>query len=117
MEMGAVLKGHDAELGRELAVKILLRRHAGDPDIVRRFTEEAQIGGQLQHPGIVPVYDVGSLHDRRPFFAMKLVQGRTLAAMLAERPDPEHERPRFVSIFEQVCQAVAYAHAPRGHPP
>ena len=109
--MGAVLKGHDAELGRELAVKILLRRHSRDPDIVRRFTEEAQIGGQLQHPGVVPVYDVGLLPDRRPFFAMKLVQGRTLAALLAERPNSDHDRTRFVGIFEQVCQAVAYAHA------
>jgi hypothetical protein len=83
--MGAVLKGRDPDLGRDLAVKVLLEAHRDKPDFVRRFVEEAQIGGQLQHPGIVPVYDLGTFADRRPFFAMKLVKGRTLAALLAER--------------------------------
>ena len=81
--MGAVLKGRDPDLGREVAVKVLLEEHRGDVELVRRFVEEAQIGGQLQHPGIVPVYDVGSFADRRPFFSMKLVKGRTLAAAAA----------------------------------
>ena len=53
------------------------------PELVRRFVEEAQIGGQLQHPGIVPVYELGTFADRRPYFTMKLVKGRTLAALLA----------------------------------
>ena len=51
--------------------------------MVRRFVEEAQIAGQLQHPGIVPVYELGTLADGRPYFAMKLVKGRTLADLLA----------------------------------
>ena len=55
------------------------------PELLRRFVEEAQIGGQLQHPGIVPVYELGAFADRRPYFTMKLVKGRTLAALLAER--------------------------------
>src|SRR5262249_61378649 len=55
--MGCVLRGRDAELGRELAVKVLLEKHAGRPEVVRRFVEEAQLGAQLQHPGVVPVYD------------------------------------------------------------
>ena len=59
--MGAILKGRDSDLGRDLAVKVLLDRHRGQPDLVRRFVEEAQIGGQLQHPGIVPVYELGML--------------------------------------------------------
>jgi serine/threonine-protein kinase len=109
--MGAVLKGRDHELGRDLAVKVLLADHRDRPSMVRRFVEEAQIGGQLQHPAIVPVYDLGVLPDRRPFFAMKLVRGRTLAALLEARDGPEHDRPRLLGIFEQVCQAVAYAHA------
>src|SRR5471030_3025363 len=79
--MGAVLKGRDTDLGRDLAVKVLLEQHRDNADLVRRFVEEAQIGGQLQHPGIVPVYELGILADRRPFFAMKLVKGRTLAAL------------------------------------
>ena len=77
--MGAILKGRDPDLGRDLAVKVLLEAHRDDPELVRRFIEEAQIGGQLQHPGIVPVYELGAFADRRPYFAMKLVKGRTLA--------------------------------------
>ena len=86
--MGAVLKGRDPDLGRDLAVKVLLEQHRDRPELVRRFVEEAQIGGQLQHPGIVPVYELGAFADRRPYFAMKLVKGRTLARLLAERTDP-----------------------------
>ena len=52
------------------------KRTADKPDMVRRFVEEAQIGGQFQHPGIVPVYELGTFADRRPFFAMKLVKGQ-----------------------------------------
>ena len=80
--MGAIIKGRDLDLGRELAIKVLLEPHRDNPEVVRRFVEEAQIGGQLQHPGVVPVYDLGTLPDRRPYFAMKLVKGRTLANLL-----------------------------------
>jgi serine/threonine-protein kinase len=109
--MGAVFKGRDADLGRDVAVKVLLEAHAGRVELARRFVEEAQIAGQLQHPGVVPVYELGVCPDRRPYFAMKLVEGRTLAALLRERPDPSHDRPRFVGVFLKVCEAVAYAHA------
>ena len=71
--MGAVFKGRDTELGRELAVKVLLGEHRGRPELVRRFLEEAQIAGQLQHPGVAPVYEMGRFADDRPFFTMKLV--------------------------------------------
>jgi tetratricopeptide (TPR) repeat protein len=108
--MGAVLRGRDVDLGRDLAVKVLLEKHADRPEVVRRFIEEAQIGGQLQHPGVVPVYDIGRFGDR-PFFTMKLVKGKTLAALLAERAEPSVDRPRFLAIALQVCQAMAYAHA------
>ena len=81
--MGAVLKGRDPDLGRDLALKVLLDQHRDRADLVDRFVEEAQICGQLQHPGVVPVYELGTLADRRPFFAMKLVKGQTLAALLA----------------------------------
>ena len=53
--MGAVLRGRDVDLGRDLAVKVLLEKHAHRPEVARRFVEEAQIGGQLQDPGVVPV--------------------------------------------------------------
>src|SRR4029077_7271539 len=109
--MGAILKGRDTDLGRDLAMKVLLDQHRNHPELVRRFVEEAQIGGQLQHPGIVPVYELGTFADKRPFFTMKLVKGRTLAAQLASRKAPADDRPRLLSIFEQVCQTIAYAHA------
>lgn len=109
--MGAVHLGHDHRLGRDLAIKILLESQSEDAASLQRFVEEAQIGGQLQHPGIVPVYDLGMLSDGRPFLAMKLVKGQTLAALLRERDDVLRDRERFLSIFEQVCQTLAYAHA------
>jgi serine/threonine-protein kinase len=109
--MGAVLKGRDPDLGRDLALKVLLDQHRDRADLINRFVEEAQICGQLQHPGVVPVYELGTLADRRPFFSMKLVKGQTLAALLAQRSSPSDDLPRFLAIFEAVCQTVAYAHA------
>jgi serine/threonine-protein kinase len=105
--MGAVLRGRDVDLGRDLAVKVLLEKHAERPEVVRRFIEEAQIGGQVQHPNVVPVYDIGRFGDR-PFFTMKLVKGQTLQALLAERSEPGVDRPRFLTIALQVAQAMAY---------
>jgi serine/threonine-protein kinase len=109
--MGAVLKGRDPDLNREVAVKVLLDSHRDKPEFVRRFLEEAQIGGQLQHPGTVPVYELGRFADGRPFFTMKLVKGHTLAKLLADRTSPQQDLQRFLTIFEQACQAIAYAHA------
>jgi serine/threonine-protein kinase len=109
--MGVVLRGRDTDIGRDLAVKVLLDSHMDKPDLVRRFVEEAQIGGQLQHPGVVPVYELGTFGDRRPYFTMKLVKGQTLTELLAERKSPTEDLPRLLSIFEQVCQTMAYAHA------
>jgi serine/threonine protein kinase len=87
-----------------LALKVLLSQHRDRCDLVDRFVEEAQICGQLQHPGVVPVYELGTLADHRPFFTMKLVKGQTLAALLAERSSPDDDHPHFLSIFEAVCQ-------------
>jgi serine/threonine-protein kinase len=109
--MGIVLRGRDTDLGRDVAVKVLLEAHQGHPELVRRFVEEAQVAGQLQHPGIAPVYELGQCPDERPYFAMKLVKGQTLEELLAGRTDPAQQRPRWLKIFEQVCQTMAYAHA------
>ena len=105
--MGAILKGRDTDLGRDLAIKVLLDSHKDKPDVIQRFVEEAQIGGQLQHPGIAPVYELGQFADKRPFFSMKLVKGQTLA----DREDATEDRGKFIGIFEQVCQTMAYAHS------
>ena len=86
--MGSVLKGRDPDLGRDVALKVLREDLRDNGDMVRRFVEEAQIGGQLQHPGIVPIYELGTFDDRRPFFSMKLVKGDTLAKLLAGRQNP-----------------------------
>ena len=109
--MGAVIKGRDTDLGRDLAVKVLLDDHKDKPEIVQRFVEEAQIGGQLQHPGIAPVYELGQFADHRPFFTMKLIKGKTLAAMLSRRKTPGQDQAKLLGIFEQICQTMAYAHS------
>jgi serine/threonine-protein kinase len=102
-----MLRARDIDLGREVAIKVLLEKHGARPEVVRRFVEEAQIGGQLQHPGVVPVYDIGRFGDR-PFFTMKLVKGQTLAAILSQ---PAVDRQRLLSIVLLVAQTLAYAHA------
>jgi serine/threonine-protein kinase len=109
--MGSVRRGHDPALKRDLAVKVLRADHTARPEMVQRFFEEAQIAGQLQHPGVVPVHDLGTLPDGRPFFTMKIVQGRTLAELLRERANPADSLSHWLHIFEQVCQAMAYAHS------
>ena len=109
--MGAILKGRDTDLGRDLAIKVLLDQHKNKPEVVQRFVEEAQIGGQLQHPGIAPIYELGQFADKRPFFAMKLVKGETLTKLLADRKEAAAERGKFIGIFEQICQTMAYAHS------
>lgn len=108
--MGRVLAARDLTLDREVAIKVLLPgQHA--PAAAARFVREAKITAQLPHPGIPPVYALGTLADRSPFLVMKHVRGRTLAAILKERNSTTDDLPRLVSIFEQICQAVGFAHS------
>jgi tetratricopeptide (TPR) repeat protein len=109
--MGEVYRARDRSLDRDVAVKLLQDRYPPDSPAARRFAVEAHITAQLQHPGIPAVHQIGTLPDGRPFLAMKLVRGRTLDELLKGRPDPSADRGRFLAIFEQVCQAVGYAHA------
>jgi serine/threonine protein kinase len=90
---------------------VLLDTHKDKPEVIQRFIEEAQIGGQLQHPGIAPVYELGQFSDKRPFFSMKLVKGQTLAKLLDSRENAAEESGKFIGIFQQVCQTMAYAHS------
>jgi tetratricopeptide (TPR) repeat protein len=108
--MGVVYSARDTVLGREVAVKVLQDRFGSSSDAAERFVDEARIAGQLQHPGIPAVHDLGTLPDGRPFLAMKLVNGQTLEEHLRDRTDPAQDRGRFLAVFEQVCQAVGYAH-------
>ena len=109
--MGIVLRVYDPELDRVLALKVLREEHRDNPEMLARFLEEARIAGRLQHPGVVPIHDSGHFADNRPFFTMKLVEGRTLAELLGARSSPADDLPHFLRIFEQVCQTMAYAHS------
>lgn len=110
--MGAIIKGRDTDLGRDLVFKVLLEEHQSRPEVIQRFLEEAQISGQLQHPGIAPIYELGQFADERPYFSMKLVKGETLAKVLADRgEDFLKDRGKLIGIFEQICQTMAYAHS------
>ena len=109
--MGVVLRAYDAELDRELAIKLLSPDIEPDSEAGRRFAQEARVASQLNHPSIMPVYEAGTLADGRAYFVMPFVQGGTLAVLLAERPDSQHEMRRWLEVFERICIAVGHAHA------
>ncbi|MHC4941361.1 MAG: protein kinase domain-containing protein, partial [Planctomycetota bacterium] len=110
--VGVVYKARDKNLGREVALKILRSdRITSGAHVAERLVEEAQVGGQLQHPGVVPVYSIGMQKDGRPHFAMKLIKGATFSQLLQDRPDPQQDQPKFLAQFEQLCYTMAYCHA------
>jgi serine/threonine-protein kinase len=100
-----------APLGWDVALKVLHERFAPDSAAARQFLAAARIAGQLQHPGVPAVHDIGALPDGRPFFVMRLIRGRTLQDVLDEGADPVAERGRLLAVFEEVCRAVGYAHS------
>ena len=104
--MGTVYLAEDPELNREIAIKVLSTPD-GAADTARRIVREAQIIARLEHPGIVPVHDVGRLTDGRVFYAMKFVRGKRLDEYAA-RTDSIKDRLR---KFQSACDAVAFAHA------
>jgi len=104
--LGRVSRAHDRELGRDVAIKELLSRgHVGEV----RFLREALITARLEHPGIVPVYEAGRWPDGTPFYAMKLVSGRPLRDLIAERTTVD-ERLGLLHHVIAVADAIAYAH-------
>jgi len=109
--MGVVYLGRDVSFGRDVAIKVLLDTHLGKPEFRRRFAEEARITANLQHPGIIPVYEAGEFPDGRPYYAMRLMTGCTLAEVLAARPSVHDDRSRLLKVFEKVCETLAYTHA------
>jgi len=115
--MGRVYEAHDPELSRDVAVKVMHDSIVGDPLMRERFLSEAQITAQLEHPSIVPVYDMGKTPDGAVFLVMKRVRGRSLRDVLDALATGEPEavvhwtRHRLLTSFLKVCQAVAYAHA------
>ena len=104
--MGVVYLAHDRELNRDVAVKIL-RAPVPTDDERMRIVREARILASLEHPGIVPVHDVGTLSDGRLFYVMKHVRGERLDDFARS----ERSRSELLRLFLQVCDAVAFAHA------
>jgi eukaryotic-like serine/threonine-protein kinase len=104
--MGTVYIARDHVLDRDVAVKVLDIADANGSRAAR-LKREAHILARLDHPGIVPVHDAGTLVDGRAFYVMKLVQGRRLDALLAQQP-PLAER---LTLFTRILDAVAFAHA------
>jgi serine/threonine protein kinase len=109
--MGEVHRTPDPALGRDLAVKVIKAELSHNAEAEHRFLREARITGSLQHPGIVPVYNLGRLSDGRLHYTMRLVRGRTFAEILQENPGKPERLPSLLGIFEKVCQAVAYMHS------
>ncbi len=109
--MGVVLAAYHIALAREVAIKTLRPDRPADARTVGRFVTESHVTAKLQHPGVPPVFEVGQLADGRPYLVMKLVRGRTLEALLKDRPPGGADLPRFLDIFERICQAVGYAHS------
>lgn len=120
--VGEVRRVRDRRLQRVMAMKILRPEWSDDAQAAARFVEEAQATAQLQHPGIVPVHEIGRLSDQRLYFTMKEVQGRTLAEVIetvhaqaggnfSAVLDDGWSFRRLIEVFRAVCEAVAYAHS------
>jgi serine/threonine protein kinase len=105
--MGTVYLARQESLGREVALKVVRADLLFFPDARRRFQREAEVVARLEHPGIVPVHDVGTLPDGRLYYVMKLVQGERLDAV-ASRVETVSERLR---LLIRVADAAAFAHA------
>ncbi|MBA3393657.1 MAG: serine/threonine protein kinase [Deltaproteobacteria bacterium] len=104
--MGEVMHARDRQIGRDVAIK-RMRGDAPSERAMQRFLREAKIQGRLDHPAIVPVHELGRARDGRPYFAMKKLAGRTLAAILKT---PDAPRQRMLRAFADVCLAVEFAH-------
>jgi serine/threonine protein kinase/tetratricopeptide (TPR) repeat protein len=119
--LGAVFVALDTELHREVALKQILDSHADDDDSRRRFLIEAEITGGLEHPGIVPVYGLGTYGDGRPYYAMRFIRGGSLKEAIERfHADPvpgtdpgkrSLELRKLLRRFTDVCNAIEYAHS------
>jgi formylglycine-generating enzyme required for sulfatase activity/serine/threonine protein kinase len=109
--VGRVVRARDRAIGRPVALKTLQEGAGATPGQTARFVEEARITGQLEHPSVIPIYDLGVLGDGQPFYAMRVVGRTSLKDVLrdpARRADWSFAR--LCGAFVQVCRAMAYAH-------
>jgi serine/threonine-protein kinase len=120
--LGEIFVAHDCELNREVALKGIQDQLADDPHYRARFEFEAEVTGGLEHPGVVPIYGLGHTPTGRPFYAMRLVKGKSLREVIGafheaeSRPgrDPASsalELRELLGRFIDVCDAVGYAHS------
>ncbi|MFM7148932.1 MAG: serine/threonine-protein kinase, partial [Gemmataceae bacterium] len=120
--LGEVFLAHDQELNRDVALKRMQEHVACNPELRQRFQLEAEVTGRLEHPGIVPVYGMGSLADGSPFYAMRFIRGESLQEALQRFHDVDQAGGRspgerslalrhLLGRFVSVCNAVAYAHS------
>jgi serine/threonine-protein kinase len=119
--LGEVYVAHDEELHREVALKEILERHADNTESRSRFMIEAEITGGLEHPGIVPVYGLGTYSDGRPYYAMRFIRGDSLKDAIERFHKADAgamdggvravELRALLGRFVDVCNAIAYAHS------
>ncbi|MBI3927392.1 MAG: serine/threonine protein kinase [Armatimonadetes bacterium] len=113
--MGQVFEAFDLSLSRKVAVKTLLPE-CKEEQWVQRFLQEARAAAQLEHPGIIPIHDLGYSADERPYLAMRLVQGETLGAVIQRLADGDEETHRQFSfsrrlqVIARVAEALQFAH-------
>jgi WD40 repeat protein len=105
--MGVVFRARQISLNRTVALKMILAGQLADANDVKRFYTEAEAAAQLDHPGIVPIFEVGQ-HDGQHFFSMAFVEGRSLAERLADGPMPPREA---AALLLDVTRAIEYAHS------
>ncbi len=105
--MGEVYRARDTRLGRDVAVKVLLRTFSKDPDRLRRFEQEARTAGALNHPNILVIYDVGTYNDS-PYLVSELLEGETLRGRLAGGALPQRKA---IDYAQQIARGLAAAQA------
>ncbi len=114
--MGEVRLYRDHRIGREIAVKVMHSGTAASGTALERFVREARIQGQLEHPAVVPVYDLGASADGAAYFSMKRVRGRALDEIIRllatndEATRARYSRRKLLSAFATVCLSVDFAH-------
>ncbi|MCC9658194.1 protein kinase domain-containing protein [Rhodopirellula halodulae] len=126
--LGEVLVAHDRQLDREVAIKQIRPQWNGHEEANARFLREAELTGRLEHPGIVPVYAMGTWKDGRPFYAMRFIEGKTLREVIHEHREkltalspsdvssvnePTRALRDLLNRFVDVCNTIEYAHSRR----
>ena len=104
-----VVEAYDRDLKRVVAVKLLKAKYHKNERAVQRFLNEASITAMLQHPGVVPVYEVGFVGQKDFFFSMKKVEGVTLRDLICKEPTEKH-LSNLLDIFYAICETMAFAH-------